>query len=394
MPLIELPRGIMNDNTMNKNESNNLQIFSFFAGVGFLDLGFENAGFPIMFVNEFIPSFLETYKYTRSKMNINEPEYGYHLGDITSLTNGNSEVNLKDFIKHSKKQKNFVGFIAGPPCPDFSVGGKNRGRKGERGQLSQTYINIIKQQQPDFFLFENVKGLWRTKKHREFFEELKKQLHEVGYVTDEKLVNSIEFGVPQDRDRIILLGFKKEILNEISVPFDQKTMTLAPNTFPWYKYAKYNKEDTLSLPWPQTNEFTDGKALPIPEGIIEELTIEYWFKKNDVMNHPNSSHAFTPRAGLTKFLAIQEGDVSKKSYKRLHRWRYSPTAAYGNNEVHIHPYFPRRISAAEALSIQSLPKEFVFPESMTLTDMFKTIGNGVPYLLSYSIARSIRDFLK
>ena len=91
---------------------------------------------------------------------------------------------------------------------------------------------------------------------------------------------------------------------------------------------------------------------------------------------------------------IDEGDVSKKSYKRLHRWRYSPTVAYGNNEVHLHPYEERRISAAEALALQTLPKNFALPPEMTLTDKFKSIGNGVPYLLSSGIAKTIFDFME
>ena len=91
---------------------------------------------------------------------------------------------------------------------------------------------------------------------------------------------------------------------------------------------------------------------------------------------------------------VSEGDVSRKSYKRLHRYRYSPTAAYGNNEVHLHPYRERRISAAEAMAIQSLPKEFELPQDMSLTDMFKTIGNGVPFLLSEGIAKTIKSFLE
>ncbi|WP_200850688.1 DNA cytosine methyltransferase, partial [Klebsiella pneumoniae] len=69
-----------------------------------------------------------------------------------------------------------IGFIGGPPCPDFSVAGKNKGRDGENGKLSQSYIDIIVEMKPDFFLFENVKGLYRTLKHREFFEHLKEQL--------------------------------------------------------------------------------------------------------------------------------------------------------------------------------------------------------------------------
>ena len=87
------------------------------------------------------------------------------------------------------------------------------------------------------------------------------------------------------------------------------------------------------------------------------------------------------------------GDVDKKCYKRLHRWRYSPTAAYGNNEVHIHPFLPRRISVAEALAIQSLPANFVLPLDITLTDAFKTIGNGVPYMAARGVAESIYDYI-
>ena len=94
-----------------------------------------------------------------------------------------------------------------------------------------------------------------------------------------------------------------------------------------------------------------------------------------------------------KFTFIKEGDDSKKSFKRLHRWRYSPTAAYGNNEVHLHPYKARRISAAEALAIQSLPPEFHFPNTMTLSNMFKTIGNGVPFVAAKGLAGTIESFL-
>jgi DNA (cytosine-5)-methyltransferase 1 len=130
-----------------------------------------------------------------------------------------------------------------------------------------------------------------------------------------------------------------------------------------------------------------------PDGIPESMTVEYWFRKNDVENHPNAKDFFTPKAGKAKMEVIDEGDDSKKSYKRLHRWRYSPTVAYGNNEVHLHPYKTRRLSAAEALSLQTLPKEFVLPPEMTLTDKFKTIGNGVPFILSSGIAKTMYDFL-
>src|SRR5207245_5072517 len=104
-----------------------------------------------------------------------------------------------------------------------------------------------------------------------------------------------------------------------------------------------------------------GKMSTCPKDIPLDLTVEQWFRQNSVSEHPNAEHCFKPRAGLARFEAVEEGDDSRKSFKRLHRWRYSPTACYGNNEVHLHPYEARRISVAEALAIQSLPKEFELP---------------------------------
>lgn len=95
---------------------------------------------------------------------------------------------------------------------------------------------------------------------------------------------------------------------------------------------------------------------------------------------------------MSKFTTVNEGDNSKKSFKRLHRWRYSPMACYGNNEVYLHPYKARRISVVESLAIQSLPENFVLPEQMSLTNMFKSIGNGLPYLVSKALAKTILDF--
>lgn len=368
---------------------NNIGIFSFFSGAGFLDLGFEKAGdFDVLFVNEIQNSFIETYKKTRDALKIDEPEFGYHNYDINKFLNGNNN-NIKALVNVAKRKYNFTGFIGGPPCPDFSVAGKNRGKNGENGKLTESYINIISDLQPDFFLFENVKGLYRTSRHREFYNEMKFKLAENGYSTTERLINALEYGVPQNRERILLIGFKKNLLNDLNV---KNSFDLDLN-FPWDLNKKYKYKKIKHLNWPGKSKFEENSILPIPANIIRELTVEFWFERNDVKNHPNSIHGFNPRTGIIKFMEVDEGDDSKKSYKRLHRWRYSPTVAYGNNEVHLHPYKPRRITVAEALSLQSLPKNFILPDNVTLTDMFKMIGNGVPYLLSKNIAKSIYTFL-
>lgn len=361
-------------------------IFSFFAGAGFLDLGFEKSGFDVVLVNEIHHAFLVAYRYARQKMGIKEPELGYHEDDIKKLLSKKDGVFLHEQVLTARKNHGLVGFIGGPPCPDFSIAGKNKGREGKNGILSKVYVDLIIAQQPDFFLFENVKGLWRTKLHRKFYEELKKKLARAGYVFTERLINSIEYGAPQDRDRIILLGFNKKYFGK----------NLAENItdFPWLKFIKFDKDDVFGRLWTETEEFKENLPKIVPTGIVDELTVEHWFKKNDVEKHPNAQHHFKPRAALIKFQTIPEGDVSKKSFKRLHRWRYSPTAAYGNNEVHIHPYKARRLSVAEALAIQSLPKEFILSPDITLSDQFKAVGNGVPFLAAKSVAESIKEFIK
>ncbi len=366
-------------------------IFSFFAGAGFLDLGFETTkGFETVFVNEYHKPFMDIYSGSRKRLGINPPKLGHHVSDIANFLEETNLQKLKSDLNQIREQFSVTGFIGGPPCPDFSVGGKNRGQEGENGRLSGTYVDLICTCKPDFFLFENVKGLWRTKKHRQFYESLKERLTQSGYFITEHLINAIEYGAPQDRDRIIMIGFHDKFLKANNY---QENGTSFLWDFNWDFGRKYEAKKLFGLDWPKMEPFVSHSIRPIPVGLPKELTVEYWFNKNEVDIHPNSQMFFKPKAGLSKFEVIPEGDDKKKSYKRLHRWRYSPTAAYGNNEVHLHPYFARRISVAEALSLQSLPKEFIIPDKTTLSNSFKAIGNGVPYLAGKGLAITLLNFI-
>lgn len=163
----------------------------------------------------------------------------------------------------------------------------------------------------------------------------------------EQLVNALEFGAPQDRDRIILVGFHQDTINRLQLIAEDGCLL----GFPWEAHKKYNLNEVKALPWPSKTPYHERVPTEEPQGIIDDLTVMHWWRQNDVANHPNEDMYFQPRAGLVRFQTKDEGDVAKKCYKRLHRWRYSPTAAYGNNEVHIHPFLPRRISVAEALAL-------------------------------------------
>lgn len=353
------------------------KIFSFFSGSGFLDLGFEAEGYETVFVNENHTPFLKAYKYARDDQALKE---ALDLDDYKPLYSSSSIENLLDdpatdglskLVKEASKVRSVpFGFIGGPPCPDFSVGGKNRGKSGENGKLTETYVSLICNMQPDFFLLENVKGLIRTKKHREFFDQQISRLKRAGYSVRFDLLNSLSFEVPQDRHRVIVFGLRKKSV---------KNAERKISNFSWEK--KFEPDAILSMPWPKTTDYSEGGSVPPPNNVLLHMTVGHWFNANDVQNHPNAQSHFQPRAALPKFQSVPEGDTDKKSYKRPHRWRYSPTAAYGNNEVHLHPWLPRRMSAAEALAIQSMPPEFSFPSDMSLSNMFKTIGNGVPVRL-------------
>jgi DNA (cytosine-5)-methyltransferase 1 len=106
---------------------------------------------------------------------------------------------------------------------------------------------------------------------------------------------------------------------------------------------------------------------------------------------PNGQDVFQPKSD--KFGTIPEGDDRRKSFKRLHRWRYSPTVAYGNNEVHLHPTEPRRITVREALRLQSVPDDYAFPPEAPLSAKFKMVGNGVPVKLAFAVAVAVAEAL-
>ena len=354
---------------MKTETTKKIKILSFFAGIGFLDLGFSRSGFDVAFVNEANPDFLDAYKFARRGER--EPVYGY--------STESAEVFLDEDIWHKQfpcfRENDVWGIIGGPPCPDFSCAGKNAGCDGKNGILTKVYFDLICKHRPSFFVFENVKGLYRTQKHRLFYDEQKERLKQAGYVVFDSIENALCYGVPQNRDRLILVGFRAS---------DYKRTV----TFDFQHVRKYDLNEVSRVTWPKTSSFSEKRCFLEPQGIIRDLTVEYWFKKNNVAQHPNQKDFFQPQK-MERFVGIREGDVSRKSFKRLHRWRYAPTSAYGNNEVHLHPYRRRRISVAEALAIQSIPSNFVVKHDLSLSSKFKMVGNGVPFLLAEGVARNL-----
>lgn len=341
-------------------------IISLFTGAGFLDLGFSESGFDVVWGVELIPEF------ARAANHNCRLRYGHgdriHQGDVT-------QVKIGDIPRA-------IGIIGGPPCQDFSIGNASSpGVEGNRGKLVWDYLSKLEVLRPEFFLFENVEALAKTKRHRDqallpFIEKCEK----LGYTSTQwRVLNALDYGVPQDRSRVFIVGFR----DDVAAAAEARGVSF---TWPLPKYPKAKS----SYRWPDTWPF--GSAVDVHQAISElaypyELTVHAAFARGEIQRLPNNLN-FTPKS--SKFGLIAEGDDHRKSFKRLHRLRYSPTVAYGNNEVHLHPTEPRRITVREALRLQSVPDWYEFPEDMPLDKMFKMVSNGVAYDVARELAIQIR----
>ncbi|HHL2708550.1 TPA: DNA cytosine methyltransferase [Yersinia enterocolitica] len=378
-------------------------VLSFFTGVGLLDMGFRSADFDIVWHNEINTDFITGFKHGHSKLyGVNPNEINLFEGSIEKI----SKSLIRETISSGLIENHDFGIIGGPPCPDFSNAGKNLGKDGENGKLTGIFVDIINDFLPKFFTLENVKGLIQKSIHRKYLADLLYKLSKE-YCFDVKVLNSLDYGIPQDRERLFVVGFRKSFIFDkfgyaglidieqlnLQLIYElkkEKTTNLVQfNWFNWPVNPLYINAREI-FPWPQRTPY--GQDPEKPDSLPSNLLVQSSVFTPTIDNLANQNDVF--KAYSDKFKIIDEGDISGKSFKRLHRWRFSPTAAYGHNEVHLHPYKPRRLSVREVMRIQSVPDKFELPESMSLSSKFKTISNGVPVTLAKEIAQSISNFIE
>lgn len=361
-------------------------LISFFTGGGFLDMGFEQAGFKVRWTNEVNPVFAEMYSHgmTLWKQSQDPAADTVEISDKRSIMNITPQQVLK--AAFPQKKPKIFGIIGGPPCHDFSNGGKHLGGNGKNGRLSMIYVNRICKIKPSFFVFENVPGLYKTRVHRKFLLRLERKLERNGYCIDLKILNALELGFPQDRERLIIVGIQKKYAALcLGRNIDEKER----GWFPWPEFPEYANAK-IRFPWPDTH---GTKKAVLRAGIPLELTIYPLLNGNNPPSKkPNGTEGFKPYS--KKFSTVLEGDTAGKSFKRLHRYRFSPTVCYGHNEVHLHPWEKRRLTVREAMRIQGIPDEYALQEKIQLTPKFRMISNGVPVPMAHKVALSLREFLK
>ncbi|MCF7824823.1 MAG: DNA cytosine methyltransferase [Candidatus Marinimicrobia bacterium] len=363
----------------------NINILSFFTGGGFMDIGFGQADFSTIWSNEYDPLFADMFEAGINSLNNKKSDYTpVKISDRRSIELITcSEITSSAFDNIDPK---VFGIIGGPPCQDFSISGKIQGFNGSRGRLTKIYLEKIYDLEPTFFVMENVAGLWRIKKNKEKLLDILKQVEQKYYVT-KKILNALEYGVPQDRERLFVIGFLKSKI--------KKTGFNISHDFNWPN--PIYKDATTKYSWPERSTY-QGKPRK-PNHVPKELCVQSCLVSEKNKSIANADEVF--KAYSEKFNSIEEGDTRTQSFKRLHRYKYSPTACYGNNEVHLHPYLPRRLSVRETLRIQGVPDSYKLPrligqhsKSRGLTAKYKMIGNGVPVPLAKQVALSVRQCLE
>lgn len=181
------------------NRSKKLKVISLFSGCGGLDLGFEKAGFDIVWANEYDNTIWDTFR-------LNFPNTPLDTRSILNIPS--SEIPQAH------------GIIGGPPCQSWSEAGTMRGINDERGQLFYQYIRLIKDKRPLFFLAENVAGMLLPR-HKPAFEGILGEFIKLGYNVTYALLNAKYYNVPQDRKRVIIVGYDKKLVKSSSSLLDR-----------------------------------------------------------------------------------------------------------------------------------------------------------------------------
>lgn len=323
-----------------------MKIVSFFSGCGGLDLGFEQAGFDVIWANDNDKAVHATYM-------LNHPNTYLCKDDMRSL----SAHDIPDCD----------GFIGGPPCQSWSEGGKQRGLDDERGKMFLTYIHFIQAKKPKFFVIENVKGIL-SDKHFQTFIQMLDELKRAGYIVHYSLMNTMYYHIPQERYRVIVVGIR----NDINVD---------------YHFPTPDENDIISL------RKAIGDISESPKGYIDDAVSQ--------SNSTRPNHDVYMGTFDNKYMARNRvrgwNEVSFTIQAQARNCPLHPQAPkmlYISRDKQI--FYPgkehlyRRLSVRECARIQTFPDHFRFIYQ-DVCDGYKMVGNAVPPRLGKAIALSIKE---
>lgn len=394
------------------------RVVSLFSGAGGMDLGFINAGFDIVWANDVFEDAVNTYK----------KNIGEHIviGDIREI----SSTEIPDDIDV---------VIGGFPCQGFSVANTKRSMEDSRNFLYKEMLRIIKDKKPKYFVAENVKGLLSMEKGK-VFQMIKNDFEDLGYTVEARVLNAAEYGVPQARERVVIIGNKvgkkiefpqktnyifesnNEILGLEPAKTTEETIGFLSNvrTRPepfetengmiynhvayenvadkfWGRKYEVNQAEICDYLkyWRNKSGYTTKK---VDEHFGYKYTAGHWFRKDNKSGSipkPDDWWELKKIFGFDdkydkEVTTFVEKEIKFEQSLRITNWeRPSDTITATGPEIHVNKQ--RRLSVRECAMLQTFPNDFIFTGSMN--NMYTQVGNAVPVLLAQKIAEKIKEDL-
>jgi DNA (cytosine-5)-methyltransferase 1 len=328
-----------------------VDIVSLFSGCGGLDLGFSKAGFNVIWANEYDRSIWKTYQFNHSKTKLDKR-------DIRNIK--------------SNEIPDCIGIIGGPPCQSWSEAGAGRGINDTRGQLFHDYIRIVEAKQPLFFLAENVKGILANK-HTQAFTNILNQFKNLGYEVSYQLLNANDFNVPQDRQRVIIVGYHEQLGGTFKFPrHSNPGLSLKDAIYDLRQFEPIKVKDKIK---------DINNIVPNHEYLDTSFSSIY-MSRNRVRSW--SEPSFTIQAGGRH--APIHPQANKMLFVEKDKRIFDPNS--------LLPY--RRLSVRECARIQTFPDNFMFKYDY-ITHGYKMVGNAVPVnfaqIIGEKIYRDIKEYL-
>ncbi len=367
-----------------------------FAGAGGMTLGFEQAGFDVLASVEIDPIHCATHKFNFPFWSVLCQDIAFTTGkDIRSISAiGNKEIDI---------------VFGGPPCQGFSLMGK-RMLDDPRNSLAFHFIRLIGELQPKYFVLENVRGM-AIGKHKKFIAEIIEEFQKIGYLTksDYQILNAAEYGVPQNRERLFLIGCRQDMQlpkypDKLTRPAKQKKLSytsnlpLSPTVWDALKDLPSieNYQELLTRNWVlaefgKPSEY--GRQL---RGLCAINNDYSYQRQHDLRILTSSLRTEHTLASMTRFESTPHGKAEPISrFHKLDPDGICNTLRAGTPSNRgaftsprpIHPFIPRCITVREAARLHSYPDWFRF--HVTKWHGFRQIGNSVPPLLAKAVATEI-----
>lgn len=370
-----------------------MNVIDLFSGCGGMGLGFKWAKFNTVLASDFDENCELTYTHNFK----NVPFIREDLRKISSQQIKKIVNNKIDVV------------IGGPPCQGFSLANKNRNKvkNDPRNELFYEFVRVVTDIQPKAFVMENVRGLLSIKKG-EVIKLMKEEFENsgIGYNVDYKVLLASDYGVPQTRQRVIMIGIRKDLgeLPEFPEKTYSRPITVWDAISDLPQIESSEGDEQMKYRTKSTNEYQEfvrnkstlvcnHVAMRHTQRLIERFKV---IKTGESLAHVSSEHSAVKRGAPTEKSKI----VFSQNNQRLHGDRPAPTIAASFQSNFIHPFLNRNFTAREGARLQSFPDDFIFKGMRTKMSwelglsQYQQIGNAVPPLMAYAIAKKIKEVLE